>query len=497
MIVPRIFAALLCAGFIAPALSASEPVRPPALQWERTVVTLDVKRKKYDYFQPWVTPMQNLQKSGVVLGNREILTTAEGLSDLTLLRLQREGRGRWFVGEVMWIDHHANLALVTTEESAFWEGLQPAELSKPVQVGNLLQVVRWRAGKLETRRAEFSQFSVEDSKLSYIQHLHLDVTSEITGAGSAEPLISGRNLLGLVSNQTGNNCRVIPSSFIHSILQARKDGKFGGLGFFDFYWQKSENPATLEALGWKDESSGVIVIEVPNSPGKENPLKPRDIILKVDGFEIDNTGDYRDPDYGHLSLENLATRNKWAGDNVQLTIWRNGGKMELEYPIAKANFASQLVPHGVFDQEPEYLMVGGLIFQPLTGAFLQGWGADWKRRAPFRLTYYAKEPPTADRPSLVILSQVLPDPVNLGYQEYRFLILDRVNGQAISRLSELKQALQQSGDGFHTFEFMKGDTLRKMVINAAEAEQATKRVLQLYGIEKEYVSATSSSVVRN
>jgi hypothetical protein len=487
---PRCFIVFFCLALLAPALPASEPVRPPALQWEQTVVTIDVKRKKYDYFQPWATPMQNLQKSGVVLGDRQILTTADGLSDLTLLRLQREGRGRWFLGEVVWVDYHANLAIVTTEESAFWNGLQPAELAVPVPMGDLLQIVRWRGGKLDTRKAEFSQFTVEDSNPSYIQYLQIEATSDITGAGSAEPLISGGNLAGLVSHQTGNNCRAIPSSFISSILQARKEEKYSGLGFFDFVWQNSENPVTLEALGWKDKQTGVIVVEVPNRPAEEQPLKLRDIILKVDGFEIDNMGDYRDPDYGHLSLENLATRNKWAGDKVQLSILREGERMEVEYPIARADFSTQLVPHAVFDQQPEYLVLGGLIFQPLTGSLLQGWGADWKRRAPFRLAHYAREQPTPERPGLVLLSQVLPDPINLGYQEYRFLVVNKLNGQTIAKVSELRQALKSPLDGFHVFEFMKGDTLRSMVIDAAEAEEATKRVLQLYGIEKEYVSAT-------
>ena len=41
------------------------------------------------------------------------------------------------------------------------------------------------------------------------------------------------------------------------------------------------------------------------------------------------------------------------------------------------------------------------------------------------------------RPALVLLSQVLPDAYNIGYQELRSLAVDSVNGQRISRLSDV------------------------------------------------------------
>src|SRR5439155_19875834 len=141
-------------------------------------------------------------------------------------------------------------------------------------------------------------------------------------------------------------------------------------------------------------------------------------------------------------LENLATRKKWAGDALKLKIWRDGAEQQIIYRLPKADYKSKLVPDAVYDQEPEYLIVGGLVFQPLTDAFLQSWGGDWKRRAPFRLFYYNNQNPTRERPALVLLSQVLPDIYNLGYQDLKYLVLDEVNGQKISRLPELKEALQ-------------------------------------------------------
>src|SRR5262245_12451107 len=93
---------------------AQEQRRAQASAWERSVVNLEVSRRQYDYYQPWTRKTSRVQKTGILLDNRQILTTADELFDRTLVRLQRNGRGRWYTGEVTWIDYYANLALVTT-----------------------------------------------------------------------------------------------------------------------------------------------------------------------------------------------------------------------------------------------------------------------------------------------------------------------------------------------------------------------------------------------
>jgi hypothetical protein len=461
--------------------------------WDNSLVLLDVTRKQYDYFQPWSKRMKTGQKMGVVLKGQEILTTADEMFDRTLVRIQKGGRGRWWTGEVSWIDYHANLAIITATEAAFWQDLNPIELSDPVRDAELFQIIRWREGKLETRKAEFNQFTVDNGQMSFVPHVQLELSSEIQGIGWGEPVISGSRIVGIAEKQTGQKISVMPSSFIRPILEARKNGSYRGLGYFDFYWQPAENPASLAFLKLEGEPRGVAVIEVPARPGKESPLKARDLLLQVDGFDIDIQGDYDDPSYGHLSLENLATRGKWAGDDVKLKVWRDGKSIDVTYRLPKADYSSALVPDAVYDQEPEYLIVGGLVFQPLNDAFLQGWGADWKRRSPFRLYYYNNQPPTQERPALVLLSQVLPDIYNLGYQDLKYLVVDQVNGQKISRLPELREALRKPIDGFHQIQFVQSDSLRRLVLAADQQEAATRRVLQTYGITKDFFFATPPS----
>jgi len=469
-----------------------EPASKATGDWERSLVSVEINRKQYDYFQPWTKRVQTVVKTGLLVGPREILTTADSLDGRTLVRVQKGGRGQWWNAEVKWADYPANLAVITSSEDRFWSGLKPVTLADPVKKDGDIQILRWRAGNLEVRKAEFNRFTVSRANMSDAVHVQLELNSEIDGVGWSEPAIIGNKVIGLVFGQSGNQLQVLPSPFVRSIIAARKKGRYPGLGYFDFTWQPAENPETLDYLGLEGERRGVVVIDVPAKPGTQPVLKPRDILLQVDGFDIDMQGDYVDPDYGHLLLENLSTRNKWAGDPVHVKIWREGRAQEVVYQLPKAENAARLVPEAPFDQEPEYVIAGGLVFQPLTKNFLRSWGQDWERRAPFRLAYFRNQDPSPERPAIVILSQVLPDIYNLGYQESRQLVLERVNGRKVNYLQDLQQALQKPVNGFHTLEFMKGDTLQRLVLDAATLEAATKRVLERYGIDKETVIASST-----
>jgi hypothetical protein len=334
------------------------------------------------------------------------------------------------------------------------------------------------------RKAEISRFDVTNPSFTDTAHVYAEFTAEMAGAGWGEPVFDGKQLIGLVFSQVGNVCQTLPVPFIRSIIEARSKPGYRGLGYFAFTWQPTVNPETHRFLRWEGSPRGVVVIDVIDKPGSSSVLRPRDLLLEVDGFEIDIQGDYLDPAYGHLMLENLATRSRWAGDAVPLKIWRDGRELEVDYILPEARNAARLVPAAPYDQEPAYVLLGGLVFQPLTRNYLRSWGENWEQRAPFRLAYFRNEEPTPERPGIVVLSQVLPDFFNLGYQEVRNLVLERLNNQSVSSLPELISALDQSRNGFHVFDFMKGDSLQRVVLDARQLDDATRRIQRVYGIQE-------------
>lgn len=451
--------------------------------WERSIVTVEVTRKQYDYLQPWSVRVDQVQKMGTIIDGNEILTTADYLSDHTLIRIQK-GRGRWYQAQVDWIDYTANLAIIKVKEEKFWDGTKSLKLAKTTPRRGTAQLLRWRNGILEIRNVDISRLVVKKGKLTFMDQLQLELDSDMNGIGWAEAIVEEDQLLALATSKDDQTITSLPSAFILPCLADRKDAKYQGLGYFSFVWETAENPDTLAYLGQEGEPRGVIVIEVQTNK-VESPLKPRDIILEIDGFSIDVQGDYKDPDYGNLLLENLASRSKRAGDKVAIKIMRDGKEQKVDYLLPKAEYNVQLVPLAIFDQPPEYLVLGGLVFEPLTVPYLQSWGVDFTRKAPFRLAYATRQDATFENPSYVVLSLILPDPVNIGYNDARYLIVDKLNGKKVRTLQDLLAAKEAPHDGYHLLEFMEGDSLQRMILDATETDAATERVLKRYGIEKD------------
>src|SRR5215475_10370767 len=257
-----VFVATLAFAFLIPAHAQEEKLTG----WERSLVTIEVSRKQYDYYQPWSKRTRRFQKIGTVIGERQILTTADELFDRTLIRLQKGGRGRWWQGEVSCVDYHANVALVTVSDENFWRDLKPVSFGSAAKADGGYQIVRWREGKLENRRAEFTQFTVRDAQLCPLDMVSLEVSSEIQGVGWGEPVIANSKVVGILWAQESRTCMAMPASFIQSIIDARKKGEYHGLGYFHFFWQQSENPASLARLKLPGEARGVVVIDVPDRP---------------------------------------------------------------------------------------------------------------------------------------------------------------------------------------------------------------------------------------
>ncbi len=490
---------LLCGTFalVAWFLSLSESLaksKDSNQALEKSLVTLEITRTTYDYQQPWISRNDQVTKTGVVLIGNEILTTADYLQDQTLIRLQKGGRGRWVEGNLKWIDYHANMAVITTSDAIFWKGLKPITIAPQTPARGPANLVRWRNGVLETRELNINRLAVKRGKLTFIDVLQLELDTEIASIGWSEAIIQGRELIGITSSKEEHSCAALPSSFLRMCLKARQmQNPYRGLGYFAFMWQKAENTATLDFLKLNGEPRGVLVIDVPQATQPKGSLQLRDVILNIEGFDIDSEGDYHDPEYGILSLENLATKHHWAGDKLRIKVLRSGKEVDTIYQLPKADYNVDTVPEAIHDQAPEYMILGGLVFQPLTVPYLQSWGSDYMRKAPFRLSFTSQSKTEVDRPSLVVLSTILPDIHNLGYQEARWLILDSMNGKKISKLGDLIDAKKLAKNGLHEFIFQQGDSLGKLVLDATQTDSATQRVLTRYGIERPFVFTPSAT----
>ena len=455
----------------------------PAVDWDRAVVTIQSSRLHFNFYQPWYNAVRRIAKNGVAVEGKQILTTADWLQNSTLVRVQRGGRGKWWNARLEWIDYHANLAVVRVDDDAFWNGVVEVPVSTSVVAEGDVQIHRRAKGRLEHWSSTIRRVAVRSAQRSFVRYMMFEATSDIDSSGWSEVVTRGGEVVGLTSAQSkGDRLLIIPAPLIRNVMAAKATDPDSGLGYLDFSYQDTRNPANTEFLGLPGPPRGIIVTQVPSTSAFAGRLRHRDIILSIDGFPIDVEGEYEDPDYGFLAFDNLATRNRLAGDPLTFKVWRDGAEHSFSVPLPLARYENELVPEQVYDRPPQYLVSGGLVFQPLTTDYLRSWGKEWWKSAPFRLRYYLHQPPSLERAHMVILSRVLPDPINLGYQNLVYLAVDRINGQAIVDLPSVRQALQSPQGEFHVIEFMPNSRIQKLVLDAGELESANERILAKFGL---------------
>ena len=144
------------------------------------------------------------------------------------------------------------------------------------------------------------------------------------------------------------------------------------------------------------------------------------------------------------------------------------------------------VPPYVVGRGPDYVVVGGLVFQELTRPYLATWG-DWARRAPPRLSWRSigSEGAGGRTPGrIVLLSSVLPDAANLGYQDLRDLIVERVNGRPVGSLADLRAAFARPRGRLPRGRVPARPGAERIVLDVAEADAAGERLHRAYGVEK-------------
>jgi len=475
---------LLCSLFTLQVTQARDRVRPQhasaSFDSEAALVEIEITKTGYNYQIPWNTRNQQSRKNGIVIAGHQILTTADGFSGQTLCRIRKGGTTQHYTATLNWVDYYSNIAILQVEDPAFWEGMRPTSLSENIPQSGQLQIIRWRKGRIEERAAEIIRLYVGKSKMSYVNHLKLSASTDMDGAGWAEVILSGNEIVGLTSAASNDKLTILPAPFIASVLRQKASADDPGIGHFDFSIMDSKNPALLQSKGMAATDIGVVVTKVGARRLAPNTLKAGDVLLAINGFEIDNDGNYIDPTYGRLSLFGLATRNHEVGDSLPIRIWRDKHELTVDYTLPRAAFDKDLVPEEIYDQAPEYLIAGGLLFQPISGPYLNTYG----QNKPLLLDYYSYNAELPDRNGLVILSSVIPDNYNLGYESIRQLIVDRINGQTIHTIADITEALASPEDNFHRIEFMPDQGLKHMILDAATMEAATQRILEHYNIPK-------------
>jgi len=479
----RVAAAAVAVLLLAPAAAAASPRR--AL--ETTVVGLGVTYQAADQDRPWVKrPPSFRQALAVVVEGPLLLTTAQMVADASLLEAEKLGLGSRVPAHVVRVDPEIDLALVAVDDPGFYDGLVPARIATALPTEGAVTSVRWKNRQLEVSTSRVSRVEVQASALRTIEHLFLLVTTDLQGGGWAEPVFASDRLVGLTVSQDEQQARILPAEIIGGFLaMARARGEYPGFASMGFRWQVNEDPALATYLGMTGPPRGVLVTTIERGGSGCGVLRERDILMSLDGHDIDSSGYYVHPRYGLLGFTNITTEGHHAGDVLPAEVWRDGKRTRIDLTLRPARSEAALVPDRRPDILPAYAVLGGFVFRELDGPYLRSWGNDWRKVAPLQLqvwTWLFADDSTPESRRIIVLSSVLPHAYNLGYHDLSDLIVKSVNGRNVDSISGVVDAFSHPEAGYQHIELLPGGPITEVIVDAATFEAADAEINEGYRI---------------
>jgi len=479
---------LCCAAFTGCTQSQAvqphdEPARVDLSEEIRgSLVYLEISKSDYKLTQPW--ERQRVSKKsgyGCAVGPYEILTIAENAIDTTHIQAILYGKNEVVPATVKVVDYEYNLCLLELDEAAMDAPLTPLPFTEIYPKGKQIDTYWLSSGNnLITARSTLDRAQVENSGISFVKNLISVVSNVSRPFGDGQICYHENEAVGIASWGSDTDSGIIPAETINRFLSTCRKESYAGFAAVGFRMTSLLDPVMRTYLkvpaGIKH---GCYVSDVYTLGTGSTELRPGDVLLSIDGQEIDAYGRYEHPDYDRLTYHHLISQHL-AGKIVPFEIVRDGKVMTIDVTSRSISSDKMIIPEYIYGKQPEYMVIGGCVFQKLVGGYLGIYGDN----APPHLVQYSRNhsfKPTEEREDIVILSFVFPAEINLGYQGLRAMVVDSVNGTKIRSMNHFVETVNAvNGDGFIEITFeMDSPTL---VIPKKELERADFMISRIYGI---------------
>lgn len=454
------------------------------------VVRIYCTYQEADYETPWQTHApRSSTGSGVVMGPGRILTGAHCVANATFLQIQRGSSPEKIVARVLAVCHDADLAVLEVDASET-EGIEPAELGELPQLGDEVIVAGYPVGGEELSMTEgiVSRIEVQSYEHSDRKILAVTVDAAINDGNSGGPVYHEDRVVGIAfqSLEDAENIgEMVPAPVIAAFLGGIESGKSTSVPGLGAVIQNLENPALRSKLGLGSETGGVLINETWFGNSAWGVFEVGDVLLEIDGLDVAANGTVRYQGAFRCQFD-VVFGERYVGDVLDVTVLRGGARQDLELELKPMTW---LVPRNAYDTRPDWFLFGGLVISALSKDFLKAWGDEWWNKAPTHLVhaYYHAER-TEETQEIVVISQVLADEVNVGYEGAMYEVIASCNGVRPRNLRHAQELLS-SPDGVATIL-----TESKFVLhfNVDEAVKANARIVERYRVPAESSAALAT-----
>jgi len=472
-----ITAMAFCSGM---ALAAPQPKRI-----NKAVVKIFAIASYPNFYMPWqFKPQQGGIGSGVILDGQRILTNAHLVANSVFIQVKKAGDPKRYLAQVRAVGHQCDLAILEVEDKSFFQGTQSLELGDLPDPQDEVSVFGYPKGGNEISITKGIVSRIEQMVYAHgnFQLLGVQIDAAINPGNSGGPVLKDSQVVGIAMQalrQGENIGYIIPTPVINHFIKDLEDGRYDGFPDDGVMVQPMENDALRDYHGMGKNETGVLVSRVVYGGSGFGYILPGDVVTSISGVDVANDGTVKLKDDLRVSADYLV-RSRLLGEEIEFGVIRDKKRMTVKFPLAPER---PLIPL-VYDRTPTYYIFGGMVFMPLTQNYLMEWGRVWNRDAPPSLVSEAEGAiVTEERSEIVFLSNTLAHPVNQGYQEIFYRVVEKVNGQKVGDMKTMARLLKQSDGRYTTIELEHG---LKIIVDNQEAAAAEDEILTRSGSARRF-----------
>src|SRR4051794_24207774 len=401
-----------------------------------------------DYKAPWNSGgIQRGIGAGFLIEGSRIMTNAHVVSNSRYLTVEREGDPNKYPATVLFVAHDCDLALITVAAPNFFKNMTPLKLGGIPALESTVSAYGYPIGgeRMSVTTGIVSRIDFQLYTHSSVdQHLAIQISAQINPGNSGGPVMQDGKVVGVAfQGYSGDVAQgvayMIPTPVISRFLKDIGNGEYDEYPDLAITYAKLQNPAQRKYLGLEDDDRGVLVSSVVAAGPSDGILKSGDVLLSIDGHPIASDANV-ELDGERAQFEEVVER-KFKGDSVKLDILRDKQPKTVTIKLFKP-WPYSIQGHS-YDVRPRYVLYGGLLFQPLNLDMLEAYRTTDLRLRHF-FEYFILEQIYLQHPDVIVLSNILPDPINSYLASYRGGIVDEINGKKIRTLDELAGAFAQA-----------------------------------------------------
>lgn len=446
---------------------------------DHQVVRVYATSQAPDYDSPWQTRSPSGGTgSGVMISKREILTGAHVVANGTFLQVQKFADPNKITARVKRICHDCDLALLEVDEDFCTDG-PPATIGDLPALRDKVSVVGFPIGGEEVSVTEGVVSRVEIQRYSHSQRhlLATTVDAAINEGNSGGPVFGDGKVVGIAFQKLSgadNIGEMVPAPLIKTFLRSIKENKPSQVPGFGIVTQNLENKVLRDTIQLPPDQSGVLIVSVEYGGSGDGVLNVGDALLSVSGHSIANNGTiyFRNR---HRTRYDVTLAEKLIGETVDVEVLREGKVLSKTLTLQALKY---LVPRAQYDNSPEYFVYGGLVFQPLTRNYLNTWDTWWEKAPKEFLHFYYSGGRKKEQQEVVVLTQILADELNVGYDHLYNESIIAVNGTLPRDLAHFVELIEGSGETVNIETSSKG----RIVLRTQDVAESTKRIKERYRI---------------